>query len=111
MENTPLSKAKVGDTLIFSPGSYYALKKVTKILRLTTTQIITEEGRFRRDTGYAPRNQGYLRSKVSLPENEAEIQKVLDAYEANHLRQKIGSVKWGEVSLPLLRDLKALLKL
>lgn len=107
---TPMMGVKAGDEVIYTYSGLGHLPKVITVQRVTAKQIVTAEGRFNRETGYAPRRDSYFRARISIP-REGELQKVRDKIECANLSVRMKHfIKWEQVPLEALRDINAILK-
>ena len=106
-----LENVQVGDTLIWN-GRHLADSRVVEVTRLTKTQIIIGEQRFRKVNGRAV-GASYHITRVTIPE-EGEIEKIQEARLRRQLMYDInGACQIGKLrilSLEQLQQLNALLE-
>jgi hypothetical protein len=106
-----LADIQVGDELIQDGSGYGRQKRVVTVTKLTKTKIVTTDGRFNRETGYAPSSgRCYFPQRVYMPA-DGEIQRVRNATEASRIASKLRhDVAWETTPLEALRDINAILK-
>ncbi len=107
-----LENVQTGDTLIKN-GRYRADSNTVKVDRVTKTQIIIGEFRFRKSDGCRVGRTQWNRTYLSIP-REGEIDKIREAHFRQRLINAIGEAchinLLREMPLEKLQQLKAILE-
>ncbi len=107
-----LENVQVGDTLIWN-GRHVADSRVVTVDRLTKTQIIIGDSRYRKSDGRTVGGSGWNSVSVTIPE-KGEIEKIREARLHRQLMYEInGACQIGQLrilSLEKLQQLNSLLE-
>lgn len=105
--NTDLNEVKVGDTIIHETAFHKSLCKVKSV---TPTQVVTNNGRFRKKDGFLVGRDSYCYSKVRTP-REGEVKQLEEERFIMDVLHKVRQLTPNDVSYAQAVNIKQILGL
>lgn len=102
-----LPELGAGDLVIMN--RIHSLPHIAKITRVTATQILVGELRFRRRGGHTTGEHYYGSPWISAPESEEQIEQIRLAAKQARYAKHLKDTDWNKIKLPVLESVVELI--